>query len=199
MIIIMRANIFADGIIAWNNLPSGRKSWTSFQHHFIQVQDGYKRALPTETSSTLGYTPQANLVHYPPDPYNYNEHAIVLSATDALPEAPPAGDCSANTGSVPVQQANIAETATATLLKEFLQEFKSFKTQQSSSDGKKEQDSNKKKDGKKKGPRKYCWTHGACAHTSDECNKPNEGHKKDATFTDMKGGSTNRCFWLTNE
>ena len=47
MIIIMRANIFADGIITWNNLPPASKSWTSFQHHFIQVQDDYKRARPT--------------------------------------------------------------------------------------------------------------------------------------------------------
>jgi len=37
---------------------------------------------------------------------------------------------------------------------------------------------------------KYCHTHGACAHTSQECNAPKEGHQRDATFANRKGGST---------
>ena len=195
MIIIMRANIFAEGIIAWNNLPTASKSWTSFQHHFIQVQDDYKRARPTDTSATLGYVPQANLAHYPPSPYGYDDQALALSATAAFSDAPHAGDCGANTGSVPVQQANVADSATASLL----QEIKDLKTQQASTDENKGQGKEKNKEGKKKGPRKYCWTHGACAHSSAECNKPNDGHKKDATFADMKNGSTNRCFWMKDE
>ena len=196
MIILMRANIFAEGITAWNNLPHVDKSWTSFQHHFVQVQDDYKRARPTETSSTLGYTPQANLAQFP---YSYDDQALALSAGAGFPDIPPASDCSANTGSAPVQQANVADSTTANLLKTFLQEFQDLKNQQSSNEDTKGKEKDKNKDGKKKGPRKYCWTHGACAHTSAECNKPKEDHKKDATFTDMKGGSTNRCFWINNE
>ena len=199
MIIIMRANIFAEGIITWNNLPPASKSWTSFQHHFVQVQEDYKRARPTDTSATLGYAPQANIAHYHPCPYDYDDQALALNATAEFPDAPPASDCDANTRNVPAPQANVADSATASLLKEFLQEFKDLKAQQPSPDGNKDKGKDKNKDGKKKGPRKYCWTHGACAHTSAECNKPNDGHKKCASFTDMKGGSTNRCFWLNNE
>ena len=40
----------------------------------------------------------------------------------------------------------------------------------------------------------YCHTHGNCAHISSECQTPAEGHQNDATFTNMMGGSTNRCF-----
>ena len=40
---------------------------------------------------------------------------------------------------------------------------------------------------------KYCWTHGACAHTSDACNRKKTGHKNDATFTNKMGGSTVKC------
>ena len=147
MIIIMRANIFAEGIITWNNLPPASKSWTSFQHHFIQVQDDYKRARPTETSATLGFAPQANLAHYHLSPYGYDEQALALSATADFPEAPPAG-------SVPVQQANVADSATVSLLKEFLQEFKDLKTQQASPGENKGKCKDKNKEGKKKGPRK---------------------------------------------
>ena len=59
-------------------------------------------------------------------------------------------------------------------------------------------DGNKKNKKKKKEQkdRKYCWTHGSCAHDGKECNNPNEGHKKEATFANMLGGSTKDCYWL---
>ena len=35
---------------------------------------------------------------------------------------------------------------------------------------------------------KYCWTHGACAHSSTECRNCKAGHKDAATFSNMMGG-----------
>ena len=49
---------------------------------------------------------------------------------------------------------------------------------------------------KQKGQRKYCFTHGCCAHSGADCKNPVQGHKKEATFTNMMGGSTKNCFWL---
>ena len=40
---------------------------------------------------------------------------------------------------------------------------------------------------------KYCWSHGACSHTSFECTKRRDGHKEDATSENKKGGSTYYC------
>ena len=37
---------------------------------------------------------------------------------------------------------------------------------------------------------KYCWTHGACAHTIADCKIPRIGHKSDATLQNKQGGST---------
>ena len=42
----------------------------------------------------------------------------------------------------------------------------------------------------------YCHSHGNCAHTGRECETPAEGHQIDATFANLMGGSTNRCYWL---
>jgi len=36
---------------------------------------------------------------------------------------------------------------------------------------------------------KYCWSHGNCAHSGSECNNPKNGHKNEATFTNMMNGS----------
>ncbi len=40
---------------------------------------------------------------------------------------------------------------------------------------------------------KYCYTHGACAHTGFECTNKKEGHKDEATFANKMGGSTYYC------
>jgi len=46
-------------------------------------------------------------------------------------------------------------------------------------------------------PRQYCWSHGYCAHGSKLCNNQLPGHHFTATATNMQGGSTNNCFWIT--
>jgi hypothetical protein len=48
-----------------------------------------------------------------------------------------------------------------------------------------------------RGTKQYCWTHGACIHTSANCNTPSNGHKTTATFTNMQNGSKEGCYWLT--
>lgn len=48
-----------------------------------------------------------------------------------------------------------------------------------------------------RGPRQYCWTHGCCAHDGHGCDKRAPGHKVEATFANMMGGSTKNCYWLT--
>ena len=41
--------------------------------------------------------------------------------------------------------------------------------------------------------RKYCWTHGLCAHNRKECNSPAQGHQQQATLENRMGGNTNGC------
>ena len=49
------------------------------------------------------------------------------------------------------------------------------------------------KSGKTRNHSKYCWSHGACGHTGQECTNPRDGHMKDATFQGKKDGSTKNC------
>jgi len=46
---------------------------------------------------------------------------------------------------------------------------------------------------------KYCWTHGACGHTGDQCTRRRSGHQVKATFKDKKGGSTRFCKYVKNK
>ena len=40
---------------------------------------------------------------------------------------------------------------------------------------------------------KYCWTHGACNHKSEDYNRQAPGHKLSATFEDKQEGSKAHC------
>ena len=40
---------------------------------------------------------------------------------------------------------------------------------------------------------KYCWTHGACGHESNQCNAKAHGHQDNATLENRMGGSNAFC------
>ena len=46
--------------------------------------------------------------------------------------------------------------------------------------------------------KKYCWTHGACAHTSAECKTPAQGHQPFATFRNRLNGNNAGCIMKNN-
>ena len=46
---------------------------------------------------------------------------------------------------------------------------------------------------KRRNTSKYCWSHGACAHSSADCNHKKRGHKNDAIFSNKMSGSTRFC------
>lgn len=45
--------------------------------------------------------------------------------------------------------------------------------------------------------KKYCWTHGNCAHDSKECNSQAPGHKTEATFQNKMGVNKTNCEYCT--
>ena len=195
LIVIMHAVIFVDDISTWNAKPPSSKTWDSFQAHFITAQTTYKANRPTVTSAILGYTTeQANAVfpsHTEQDLEAANAYITDLEATVASTQQ-------ANQVTLPSTTSSTNDDALQLLLTKFKEleaEVKAAKSTSSNSNG---TDGNNKKKNKQKEKRdrKYCWTHGACAHDGEECNNRNEGHKTEATFDNMLGGSTKDCFWL---
>jgi len=41
--------------------------------------------------------------------------------------------------------------------------------------------------------KRYCWSHGCCAHHGRNCNAKKSGHKDEATFKTRMGGSNTNC------
>ena len=196
LIIIMNAIIFADDVGHWNALEPYLKTWENFQSHFIKAQTSYKKNRPAPTSASMGYT-------VPPEQAN----AVILSQPEqelavaneyiAELEANQTASHQANLVSAPLATSSSTDDTIKQLLQKMSDLEAEVKIAKSSTPATTTGNNNKKKNKKKEmKDRKYCWTHGACAHTGSECNHPAEGHKKEATFQDMMGGSTKDCFWL---
>ena len=47
--------------------------------------------------------------------------------------------------------------------------------------------------GQRRNISKYCWTHGACAHSGSDCRDQADGHVATATFANKQNGSTRDC------
>ena len=194
MVVMMKAVIFADDIGDWHNKPETSKTWSAFQQHFISAQTSYKKNRPAETSASLGYSvpqEQANAVlQADQELADANAYIAQLEAAQQANLANsifPAPSQAPATVPDPIQDL----IAKITALQAEVQACKTMPSTSTPVD-----ESKKKKKKKEKSERKYCWTHGACAHTGHECNHPKEGHKKDATFTNRMDGSTKDCFWL---
>ena len=185
-IIIMKASIFADDIATWDKVSE--KSWSKFQEHFSKAQVTYKKSRPTDTTASLGYSsPSANVVA-PPDSRLDSTTPATLTAEEyfAMAEAQRLQAIQEANQVTPVPSQNNDELVTKLIqqMTELLQSNKS-------------KGGEKKSKKKEKGERKYCFTHGCCAHSGAECKNPGDNHKKEATFANMMGGSTKNCYWIT--
>ena len=200
--ILLKAKIFHLDFRFWNKMPDNEKTWNNFQLHFTEAQSELKLSNPDlslDTPSTLGYTdPRINVVesflqdlnsappaYASPDPTAYLPSPVPPAAT-----LPP-----------PIHQANVAPTdPTQVRMLELLSKLEAKIDNRNSTSTHVTSNNNNNGNRKPKKARniqKYCWTHGACSHHGNECNKPADGHKKEATFITMMGGSTKNCFWIT--
>jgi hypothetical protein len=179
--ILNKANIFADAIEKWNHELF--KTWKDFQTFFIAYQDNYKLARPTETAASLGCSPQAN---YTADA---NAAAEALKAAAAYIAELEAAHAANTPPAPPVPPVAAAVTPGASpndeLLKKLLAQMEELQTKVAAKKNNKKTDKTSKER--------------SCAHNGTDCKHPKDGHKKEATFSNMMGGSTKECYWIKND
>ena len=192
--ILMKASIFADSFEKWNDEQF--KSWTLFQTFFTKAQATYKRARPTETTASHGYSsppPQANAVT--PDPASalaeaeayiaQLEEAQALAQANRVGTPPPAP--------APAPKKVSFTTPNDLLMEKLIAQMADLQAKVATKTPKNNKDKKTPKE------RLYCWSHGSCAHNGTDCKNPKEGHKKDATFSNMMSGSKKDCYWIKND
>ena len=196
-IILMNANIFADALQEWNGKDDLTKTWDNFQTFFIDYQGKYKEARSNATSSSAGFTP-SHQAHLTTDG-SATDHALAVQEAEAYNAY--LSEIAKHQAEDPVlPQANATVSASNDLLTKLVEQVTALTSKVDNVDtNSNNKGKGKGKDKQKKKPRAYCWTHGACAHSSGECNNKAEGHKNDATFKNILGGSTKGCFWLDTD
>ena len=195
--IIKNTKDFEDGIKAWNALPLGQKNWINFQMHFEREHRALKEIRGATMQSTAYH--QAN---YLAEQVLQEVRSVQTTVMDQLAHLPIEPE-KENETPVYEHQANAAKSEESVqlemlkLIKDLQLEVRNMKSNSNYNNGNKKEHNNNNNNGsnrrkRKRNNTKYCWTHGACAHDSKDCNPTTKanGHKDDATLANKMGGST---------
>ena len=173
-LILNKTGKFNQGIREWNRLLPAQKTWATFQTHFTTEYQALRETGElTNKDSTFN---TANLIQ-----------EVVDGVQQALNPTP---DDLAETEEI-LHQANIATETSHTqteLLQKMLEMMQQLQCQIAASTVQ-QPSTTSRTTRTRRNTSKYCWSHGACAHSGFECTNKKPGHVDDATFTDRKGGS----------
>ncbi len=209
LIVLTRTTVFTNDIRTWNEKPAAAKTWPEFKTHFRTAQKAIKRSQPPTTTDTLGYHREEN---------SAKEGDDAISRISQLADQQLEIHLASIASSAHQNQTMLAQMQTLISAISDLQS----KVQQNSGNngnrndggrnngrrgrGRGHQGGNNQHGGNQQGgsqqgsrpqqPRKYCWTHGLCAHDSPSCTAQKTGHQTTATMQNMQNGSTQQCFWF---
>jgi hypothetical protein len=173
----------------WNDMPTAKRTWAGMIKHFRAAQ----KALSSRPTAGTTFH-QANNVTTMAD-------LVAQRILDAMPTTPEAEP--------PVETINAAITTElaardAALLAQLQEMMTRMSTGTANTNSRRRNQRNNRGRGAAGGTDRpnnttaantnrnslYCWTHGACAHSSTECNNQLPGHVTTATFHNMQSGST---------
>lgn len=201
-VIFARQPILQQDLRLWNRRPQVEKTWDNMLQHFRDAQSDL-RSLPTA----------GDIYHQQP---GHQANAAVMAdfiaqrLLDALPPDAPSPVISPTVSPTDFAQAAVQQRESslaareAALLHQMTEMMSLMRTGTHPPRVPRPHRGRPGRTGERNNgrgrstpsPRAYCWSHGACAHTSTDCRNPLPGHQPTATFTDMQGGNTNNCFWL---
>jgi hypothetical protein len=203
-VIFARQPILQQDLRLWNRRPAAERTWANMLTHFREAQSDLS-SLPT-AGDIFHQAPahQANSVDTMAD-------LVAQRLLDALPPAdiPPAPVVPPDVVNSAFQQRDSALAAREAALLTQMSEMMSLMRSGAAASGGSSHRANRSsrgrsgrsadrsggrgRDSRGSASRSYCWSHGACAHPSVQCNNQLPGHQTSATFANMQGGSTSGC------
>ena len=184
---------FENALGEWNQKPTQERTWDNFKTHFQNAQQTLKD-IRGPTMKQAGYHHANHLAAELKEELRENQAqmlALVQNVNmDDWRNEEEIQDTkleSANAMSQNIQQETIKMIkALQTELKNLKDELKSKKEPYQARQYKKTPDN---ATFNRPDTSKFCWTHGGCGHTSNECTRKAPGHQMDATKDNKKGGS----------
>ena len=171
----------------WSRLAPDRKTWANFKTHFRQAHQELKEAGDLQIRNT-----------------QFNSANLVQEVIDGVQSALAPPEASNDpTPDVIDQMANAA--AQQQLMPQMMQQMVQLMQQMAviqqnmnmnssrTSSLSSSSTSNSRNTRQRTNTQHYCWSHGACAHTSSNCRSKCPGHQDNASFNNKMGGSTAYC------
>ncbi len=175
-IIVNKTGKFSTGIREWNRVPHNQRTWEAFCTHFSQAHRELRESGELEIRDTPFNS--ANLVQDVID----GVQQVLQPAMEASYEAEAHDNMqhAHNISSASTRQTDLMEQMLAMmqLMQQQLNQSPALSSTRPLNQRRPRTKTNK-----------YCWTHGACAHGSSECQNKKAGHQDSATFDNMLGGS----------
>ena len=205
-------NNFKKGLSEWYDKAVGDQTWINFKTHFCLAQEKLRQIRgPTMRSGVL--TQQANILstktmHEIKSERKQHLDTVYASKERLMKAFAVITPNSLSETVLPQSQPSAPSTNATTndnVMLEVLQLLKELKNdnsrkqknsgQQNSDNQKKQgyQDQNTSNKQTRFNISKYCYSHGACSHSSDNCKAKKQGHKDTVTFNKKMGGSTDFC------
>jgi len=210
-VIFARQPILQQDIRLWTRRPAPERTWLNMLEHFRDAQSDLS-SLPTAGDMFSTQHHQANTVTTMAEIVALQRLIDSMPADDD-PPAPPAVPITDVANAAFQQRETSMATREAALLAPMTEMMTLLRTTGAANTNQQSNNSrnnrgrgagrtnNRNGGGRGQGTapsvRAYCWTHGWCAHASDKCDNQAPGHQITATSTNMQGGSTNKCFWIT--
>ena len=200
-------------LTTWDNKPVNEKTWENLKTHFHEAQQQLK-SIRGPSMQQAGYHQANALAQKISDDLRFQLHERDTQMLAILQNIPGLSQASTESEDTVEDEtphhhsiqraANLASSSDSIqlemlrLLKELAMDMKhnrSVPTHDRKSKGTNRDPRKTPKEGGKfrKNISKYCWTHGACAHSSSECPEPAKGHKVTASFQNKMDGSLARC------
>ena len=213
-VIFARQPILQQDLRIWNRRPAAIRDWPNMMIYLREAQSDLS-TLPTaadmyhpaaahhqaNVTSMADLVAQRLLDSMPTLPSNYPIEPSLQPPPDPVTTVPPVPVDMANAISQRTNELQLRETNLMTQMQQMMTLMMN-----NSNDGDRS-NRNGGRGGRGRGRggrgnrsssvRKYCHTHGACAHNGTECNTPGANHQASATFANMMGGSNNNCYWIT--
>ena len=195
--LIKNTKDFETALGEWNKRADENKTWELFKEHFQDAQSTLKD-IRGPTMAQAGYHAANLLASEIRSELEQNQLQMIALMKNMHPE-----ENMNEYHEVPTTE-GINATPYATVQQETLKVLQDLQQQlKSLTNEVKDKDKTHKKKINKKTPddasfrrpdtSKYCWTHGACGHNSNECSRRAPGHKSEATTDNKLGGSKAFC------
>jgi hypothetical protein len=172
--LIANTGIFFDDCKKWDAKNERDQTWENFRKHFKKAHADIQRMREKGVTNAEG--------RFAAEMEEFKAYVLQCLDCNKTPEPEPVA-------------AAATKDPNQVFMETMMEQMKEMKSQMEQL----QKRNNNRNKGPPKQPTDYCWSHGYTfknakgeAHTSQNCNKPRDGHQRDATKENRMGGSENR-------